>query len=353
MRTVSTTRLYESTAANVVLAIALVVLAAAATVSRPVLPESFQPGDSRDVVMYQRIIDNVRDGQPYYSAVGAALRDGHYATREPFNWRTPLLMMSLARLGAAGRPLLIVLTVILCVGTVIVTIRDQPIVKWTAMFMQAGVLATTAIPAAFYLSEAWTGVLIGLSVVAFLHGWRPLAVGLALLALFTRELAAPYCIVCTFLALHDRRWRELAVWTIGALAYAAYYGAHLLQIWAHRLPTDLAHATSWLTLGGLPSVTGKLHFQFWLFVAPFWATALVLVLVVAACLNPRVPLHLRVVVTTYIGFFALAGQIFDTYWGMIAWPTWALAAGFGAQSVYDLLSSFARGRRFLPSPIRG
>src|SRR5262249_22204676 len=166
-----------------------------------------------DVSMYQHIVASLQAGRPYYEAVGSALREGHYATREPFNWRTPLLMTALARLGAASRPLLIALGLCLCFGTVAVTREEPSIVRWTAMFVQAGVLATLATLAAVYMSEAWAGALIGLSVMAYARDRVALALPLAFVALFVRELAAPYCVVCALSALGHRRWRELVAWT--------------------------------------------------------------------------------------------------------------------------------------------
>jgi hypothetical protein len=68
--------------------------------------------------MYQRIVAGLAAGQPYYSVTGAALRELHYATAEPLNWRTPFLMVSLAKLGAASRPILITLAIAMCVGTI-------------------------------------------------------------------------------------------------------------------------------------------------------------------------------------------------------------------------------------------
>jgi hypothetical protein len=106
------------------------------------------------------------------------------------------------------------------------------------------------------------------------------------MALFLRELAAPYCVVCTITAAAHRRWREVGAWLAGGCLYAAYYGWHLTRIWAHRLPTDLAHKSSWLELRGVTSLLSMVHFHPWFLVAPDqWAAiGLVLASIIAAVL---------------------------------------------------------------------
>lgn len=321
------------------------------TVARGSTALESSASDQGDVAMYQRIVANLQAGQPYYDTVGTALRDGHYATREPFNWRTPLLMTTLAWLGSSSRVLLIALALFSCAGTIAVTGDERLPVKWTAMFVQAGVLATLATPAAVYMSEAWAGAFIGLSVVAYARDRASVGMPFGVAALFVRELAAPYCVLCTLTAAYNRRWREVAAWLTAAALYAVYYLRHLLQVWAHRLPTDQAHPSSWFALGGLASLTGKVHFQFWLLVAPFWLTGVALILIVAGCCSGRTPWHLRLTSATYAAFFLVAGRPFDTYWGLVAWPAWALACGFGARYLADLasLSFTALGNSAVPA----
>ena len=52
-------------------------------------------------------------------------------------------------------------------------------------------------------------------------------------------------------------------------------------------------------------------------------------LIVAGCCAPRAGLHVRWAAGCYLAFFLVAGKGFDNYWGLIAWPTWAVAAGYG------------------------
>ena len=91
--------------------------------------------------------------------------------------------------------------------------------------------------------------------VPFVLGRRLAAVGLrGSAALFIRELAAPYCVVCTLLALRDRQWREVAAWLAGAAGVCGCTTAGTsCRSLAHRLPADFAHGESWLTFLGCRS----------------------------------------------------------------------------------------------------
>jgi hypothetical protein len=200
---------------------------------------------------------------------------------------------------------------------------------WTASMMEVGAISVLAVPSAVVIGEAWAGLLVGISVWAYARQRAAVAVALGLLALFVRELAAPYCVVCTMIAAVNKNWREVGAWLGGVCVYAAYYSWHLTQVWAHRLPTDLSHSSSWLEFEGLPFLLATVHWQGWLLALPAPATALALVLIVAGITERRAPLHVRAGSLVYVLFFLVAGQPFNNYWSLIAWPTWALACGYG------------------------
>jgi hypothetical protein len=69
-------------------------------------------------------------------------------------------------------------------------------------------------------------------------------------ALFFRELAAPYVLVCIGLAASDRRWRELAWWTAGLAAYAVFFAVHVWHVLPRISPEDTAHSAGWIQFGG-------------------------------------------------------------------------------------------------------
>ena len=129
--------------------------------------------------------------------------------------------------------------------------------------------------------------------------------------------------------------------------YAVYYGRHLEQVWAHGLPTDAAHQSSWLEMGGVASLLVKAEWHAFLVLAPGWLTPLAVTLVVMGVCTALATLQVRVVAGVYLAFFLIAGKSFDGYWGLLAWPTWALASGYGLQAVFDaahtVVAGFHRG----------
>lgn len=309
-------------------AIGLAALRIPAPATEPVLTAA-----NGDVATFQAIVARLRAGVPYYQAMGFELRRSVFPTRDAFNWRTPLLLSAVSAVpDAVGRGALFALLVVLCCAT-LAAVRQPFTAVWTAAALQVSVLAILVVaPAAVVISEAWAGVLVGISVCAYARQRTFFAVALGLLALFVRELAAPYCAVCTIIAASNRRWRELGAWISGACVYAVYYGWHLAQVWAHRLPTDLAHSSSWLEFGGLPFLQSTIHWLGLLPVLPAPLTALALVLIVGGIANARAPLHVRAASAAYALFFLVAGKPFNNYWGLMAGPTWALACGYGVQT---------------------
>jgi hypothetical protein len=289
--------------------------------------------DDGDVAAYQELIGRLRTGTPYYEAVGSVLRTRHYASREMFNWRTPAFFLALAALpDRATHALIVILGVALCLLTFATNRTDGPIVRWVTVLAQLGILILLVAPQATVMSELWIGILLALSLCAYrLQRWG-VAVVVAVLALFLRELAAPYCVACALLAVSYRHWREVAAWTVSACLYVTYYAIHAVRVAQYRLPTDPGHGSSWLELGGLQSLLDKVHFSFWLIMTPWPSTVLALVLIVAGILNTRTPAHVRCSAVSFILFFLLAGKHF-TYWGLVAWPIWAVCCGYGAQYV--------------------
>ena len=298
-----------------------------------------------DIISFQAVVSRLRMGEPYYPTVGDELRRGDYPTAHAFNWRTPLVFKTAASLpDNLVVALWMLLGFLMCCATVVVTLAQPVPVVVTAVLIQVGAVTAMDPRAAVVMGEAWSGVLMGLSVCAYVRGRPKVGMPLGLLALFVRELAAPYCVACTVMALFARRWREAAAWIAGAAAYAAYYGWHLTNIWQQQRPSDLSHTSPWLQFGGLAFVLLTVRFHRWLYVSPKPMPALALTLVVAGATNASTPLHVRVTSAVYLAFFLVAGQPFNQYWGLMAWPTWALACGYGLHGILESLNVVARGR---------
>ena len=152
------------------------------------------PGDRGDVATYEAIVSRSRSGAHYYVVVGSELRSRHYATREAFNWRTPLLWSGLAAVPkAVSDGLLTGLGVALLVVTILLTAR-APLWVAASTIMQTGALVPVLVAEVTVMGEIWAGVLIGLSVCMYAQKRPQAGVAFALLALFVRELAAPFCV---------------------------------------------------------------------------------------------------------------------------------------------------------------
>jgi hypothetical protein len=140
-------------------------------------------------------------------------------------------------------------------------------------------------------------------------------------------------------AIVDRRWREVLGWVAGASLYAAYYAWHLISLRAEQLPTDLAQHFSWVQFGGLPFLIATFRWHGWLMVIPQPFTAIALVLVLAGLANSRAPIQLRLAGAAYVALFLVVGQRFNDYWGLLAWPIWALACGYGVQTIHESVNA--------------
>jgi hypothetical protein len=317
----------------------LLLLFVAFAATPPWKPPSIKPGSQGDIATYQQIVSRIRSGGSYYDVVGAELRRTGYATREIFNWRTPLLWSALGAVpDLVGRVTLVALAGLLFIGTLSTT-SHEPVPVALSDLMQTGTVVVALAPGVVTMGESWAGILIALSAIAY---GRQRYVGgavLGIVALFIRELAAPFCVVCTLAALSRRRWREFSTWVVGAVLYSTYYAWHFVNVQAHRLPTDRAHASSWLEIGGLPSLLSKAAWEGWLLLAPHWVVALALALVCAGIAAAGTPVHVRLASAAYVVFFCVAGKPFDHYWGLVAWPVWSLACGYGLQFVFETWSA--------------
>lgn len=296
----------------------------------------------RDIELFRTVVARVRAGSSYYEAMGLELRERRYPTASVFNWRPPLLYGAMAAVRPdAARAALTLLAGALLVLTIMAVRNGSTLAGIVALFIQLGAVVALLVPSAPLLAEAWAGVLIGLSLCAYrLHAWRA-AAGLGLLALFVRELAAPYVLVSAFFALKEKRRSELVIWAAGAAAYVVYFAWHVFEVRALQQPNDLVHAESWLYWGGPAFLLHTLRTNAWLVVSPAWiplASGL-LALLFAACASPKTAVYLRATVIVYTAMFLVIGQPFNFYWGLLTAPMWGLAAAAGVDGLRDWLAT--------------
>jgi hypothetical protein len=283
----------------------------------------------------------MEDGRPYYEAMGSELRARHYPGGSVFNWRQPFLYSLLALLRpTASLLLLIALSLALFVDTGR-TVKPNVI----GVAMVGNVTLTMALDGMFgspvlrYFTELWAGACIGLSVLSYARNRTINGAVWALLALFIRELAAPYAALAAFLAVRGRRWAEVRVWVFGAAIYGMYYTWHSWEAVRHMRPGDFTHSDSWLYWGGLTFLLKTWRYNGFLLIVPSWIFAIVVVAVVVAYWAHEMPSHLRLSVLLYCVLFMAVGQPFNDYWGFLIAPIITLWLAYTPQGLRALLAN--------------
>ena len=278
-----------------------------------------------DIGLYTSEVQRIRDGQSYYDAVAAELHERGYPTRSAFNWRTPLpvtLIAALPELAMAK-----VLLGLACAALVWLTftfVADNASLAegLFAAVLLLGALLPCLIGELLVMPELWSGVFVALSAVCLALGRRGWGVACGVVALFFRELAAPYVMVCMALALAARRPRELAGWLLGLAAYGVFYANHLAHVLPRISADDVAHASGWIRFGGACFLISTAQMNAFLLIVPQWVTAIYLGLALAGATAWRTsaarPIGLSIAV--YAIAFSVAGHDFNQYWGSMIAP---------------------------------
>jgi hypothetical protein len=293
-----------------------------------------------DIELYRAEAQRVRAGEYYYSAVNQELESRGYPMRSVLNWRTPLPIWLIGVLPAGGgQALLIALAVCLLGIAGHVVAKQAGLARALAtLVLLIGALLPVALAGPYLMPEVWCGVLIAASLACYgveRMGW---AVALGLAALFVRELAAPYCVVCTLFALHDRRWLEVKAWVVGAIGYAAFYAWHLTQVVPLIDSNARAHQEGWLQLGGAAFVISLVQMNAYLLLLPQWVSALYLVLALLGFASMAEGWGRRAAwaACLYTLSFGVLGQDFNQYWGSVIAPLFCFGAAQGLAALIDV-----------------
>jgi hypothetical protein len=312
-----------------------------------------------DVQLYRAEVGRIHGGQSYYDVAAAELRQRGYPTRSIFNWRTPLpvwLIGVLPEFSLANAMLGAFAFALLCFSFHL--LADEAGLKQAmlAVLLLSGALMPCVLGELVVMSELWSGVLIALSAACF--GVRRPALGVlaGVAALFFRELAAPYCLVCVVLAVSGRNYRELAQWSLGLAAYGIFFALHVLQVLPRITPDDIAHANGWICLGGAGFLISTVQMNAYLLLLPQWVTAIYLGCALLGCATWNTPAGRRIglAIAAYSIAFSLVGHDFNQYWGSLTAPLLCLAASRFPSTIRQLCRAVApapwTGRgRFLAS----
>ncbi len=292
-----------------------------------------------DLVSYQRIIERLRGGADYYTAAHEVLVADGYGTRSVFNWRTPAWPVLLAALPPGGGQGVLAALALFGLLLVYRMLREEGGVLVAVLSMLAVGISLGGIvaPASVVFSEVAAGTLILISVAAYGNGWRLAGLLVGLLALFLRELAAPYVVVAIVLALRQRRWNEVRLWGLGLAAYAAYFGWHWWMVSQQLGPMDRAYGDGWLQFGGVGFILATAGFNGLWSLGPVWLPALLLPLgMLGLWAWPKGTLALATVVV-FVVLFAAVGKPFNFYWGALYTPVLMLGLGWAVAAVWETL----------------
>ena len=305
------------------------------------------PRGRSDIELYRAEIDRMAAGESYYAATADELVRRGYPTASVFNWRTPLPMWLIAQLPrpVLGKALLGLLSLaVLLVGFEAVARQAGVGRAVLTSLLLTGALLLCVLGDIYAMPVVWAGVLIALSLCCYGVNNTRLAVAFGLAAVFCRDLAVPYGLLCFAMAIKSERRGETRAWAVGLAAYVLYFGVHAYYVAQARPLHGIAHEGSWLQLGGAPFVISTAQVNAYLLLMPQWVTAVFLALALLGVAGWRGEFGQRValVLAMYVAAFAFVGHDFNQYWGALIAPLLCLGAAQAPATLSDLWRS-ARG----------
>jgi hypothetical protein len=298
-----------------------------------------------DLLLYQNVIRDMRNGEGYYVAAARELRGGDYPLRPFVAFRPPLLAEFLAH--APQGLALMALRMLVAALVIVWTVRLRPeagfapalIVACLFLASLGGQIALFGEAKYLALHEMWTGLLIALSLALRTpERWIAAALVGALAAL-VRELALPYVAVMAAAAFYEGRRREAAGWCAVICVFAAFTGYHAVAASAVVMATDRV-SPGWAYHGGwrffltTAWLTGALRN------APYFVTAIVTPFALLGWAGWRDALAVRAL--GLLGGYAILLMVFarpdNFYWALIIAPLAPIGLLFAPRGLQDLIA---------------
>ena len=323
-----------------------------ATRGAPLLPEN--KIDDTDAKMYRRVVQRVQAGENYYSALGDELRKGHYTAGSVFNWRSPFHLVAFAVITEpAGRWVLAAAALAASVMASLATQRTGG--PGIAQFIVTGLAVSECFLFNFdfdLVSEVWSGVLILISITAYVFGWWRVGVVSGILALLWRELALPYVVAGAAIAAWRKRKLEFVWWVAGLGVWTGYYLVHLHLAASHITSADTV-GQGWIRFGGTRFLLATTRISL-LAASPAWVSAILLPLMLLGLAGWKGDIGIRagLVVAVYMTVFSIFGvPAVDFYWGAITNPLLAFGLVWSVPALRDLFRSLRRRQpKLAPAP---
>jgi hypothetical protein len=318
------------------------------------VPKQSENSGASDMDIYRNVVHRVHTGEGYYEALGAELRVNKRPTTAIVNWRTPLHLVTLALAPSSAWwriPQVTITVVVLVIALVIMQRAGMPFLSMFQVLLMIGSLLLCFVEPGLYFVEAWAGLMIVLSIEAYAFGWKKTGIATGLLALFLRELAMPYVLVCALLAFRKKDRPEMLAWSLGLVAYVAYFGVHAALVTSRILPGDISNPVSWVQFGGVKLMVSASSMGA-LVALPPWVTALYLPAALLGLGGWKDPVALRVLATVvaYLGAFAIVGHPVNIYWGAMYAPLLTFGVAWSIPAIHDLMKAVAVTKQVEISP---
>lgn len=298
-------------------------------------------GGEGDVALYHAVVNRMRGGEGYYSAMAVELPARGYPSAKLLNWRTPGPMWLNAQLPAGGGKAVLCSLAFFAICAAFAAVRRDagPATALVAAVLLTGPFLFCILGELYIAPVLWAGVLITLSLGLSGVGRPAWGIVCGVAAVFFRDLAGPYCAGSLLYSLWRRRWKEAAGWAAGITVYFICFAYHASMVASHRPVDAVSHAGGWIQFGGAALVISFVQMNAHLISAPQWAAALFLVAAIVGCLGPQSDWAARVSVAflMYLTLFAFVGFDFNQYWGAMWTPLVCLCAARAPQVMLRLV----------------
>lgn len=299
------------------------------------------PAMRGDIRLYWDVVQRVREGEGYYTAMHAELVRHGYPTSSVFNWRTPPVLWLMARLPAPTDGM----TVMFCAAAGLIAfafliLRNELGVTaaYGGGFLMLGAVLPCFVGDVCIVPLQWGAVCVGLSLCCFATDRTRLGVLLGTLAAFFSELTLGYAVLMAAVAAWRKRRNELLLWTAGLVVLAACFAWHAGMV-SRRIGTnDVVNARAWLQFRGLPFLIAAAQMNCWLLPLPPWLAAVYLPTALLGLARWRSPMGRRcgLFAAAYCVLFLCIGQPFNQYWGLLLAPPLALGAARAPRAAVEL-----------------
>ena len=315
------------------------------------LPSTQNVSDARnardsDLILYDRIIKSVENGEPYYEAAVKEQRNGGYPVRPATTVRLPTLAYIYSFLGEAG---LSIAAIILFGGTIWAWWRrlgEEPggqrhrIIGSLLIAIGASLGLTRHF---FVLQEIWAGMLLCLAFGLHRPGKWKWAIVAAGGALFIRELALPFILLFGTQAAWRKDWSEAVAWAMLTVAFAAFVVWHFGMVASLSVPGD-PQSQGWLAYRGLAGWLGNIVQMSILRLLAHWAAGPMVVLSLIGWAGWKSAAG-ETGTWLFLGYgllFMAAGRDDNFYWGAMISPALLLGLAFAPMALRSLtLKAFA------------